>query len=147
MQKKKIQDIKAMKSSIRSLYQYQVIFNKNLIWKKKKKLSVCTSTSTYIFLICMFCLWISIITKMSIIAYSKPALTKPALKLIVFGVKREQMYIKCKTLERFIFSTCTFIFHFFMLAIIDTSIPLSKRYKLNHWIVEGRHIYRDKVLL
>lgn len=24
------------------------------------------------------------------------------------------------------FSTCTFIFHFFMLAIIDTSIPLSK---------------------
>lgn len=63
--------------------------------KKKKKLSVCTSTGTYIFLICMFCLWISIITKMSIIAYPKPALTKPALKLIVFGVKREQMYIKC----------------------------------------------------
>lgn len=24
------------------------------------------------------------------------------------------------------FSSCTFIFHFFMLAIIDTSIPLSK---------------------
>lgn len=24
------------------------------------------------------------------------------------------------------FSTCTFIFHFFMIAIIDTSIPLSK---------------------
>lgn len=33
---KKIQDIKAMKSSIRSLFRYQVIFNKNLIWKKKK---------------------------------------------------------------------------------------------------------------
>lgn len=62
---------------------------------------------------------------MSIIAFPKPALTKPALKLIVFGVMREQMYIKL-TLERFMFSTCTFIFHFFMLAIIDTSIPLSK---------------------
>lgn len=32
---------------------------------------------------------------MSIIAYPKPALTKPALKLIVFGMKGEQMYIKC----------------------------------------------------
>lgn len=30
---------------------------------------------------------------MSIIAYPKPALTKPALKLIVFGVKREQTYL------------------------------------------------------
>lgn len=32
---------------------------------------------------------------MSIIAYPKLALTKPALKLIVFGVMREKMYIKC----------------------------------------------------
>lgn len=92
---KKIQDIKAMKSSIRSLYRYQVIFNKNLIWKKKFFYRYVQVPVYTFFLICMFFLWISIVTKISIIAYPKPALTKPALKLIVFGVTREQMYIKC----------------------------------------------------